>query len=349
MASATATTEMKVERPFTTAAMKADLAFWRHYIASRPAPPASFFDIINEYHASHSDGRTAVAHDVGTGPGNIAQRLLPYYDRVVGSDVNAKAFAAASLTASREDLERLTFIHAPAEDLATAQIPSAIGVGNTDLVVVGECMPHLDAPQALQAFHKLLRPNGTLAIYFYGRPIFVNDDADELNAAYEILATRMCRFILPIKDTPGFPFWQRALEGLVSFMDNISLPADAWKSIQRLKWNSHHTLQVIPADAFDFSVVPVDRRGSHEMEERSVVDLDFWTQEWDADRVEGFILSVFPDARKKAGEEAYKEVEKLFADLRKRMCMGGGSSGAGERVGARKVTFPVVLILATRK
>lgn len=333
--------ESKFETPFTTAARKADLPFWRRYISGRPVPSAEFFDLINEYHASHSDGRTVVAHDVGTGPGNIAQKLLLHYDRVVGSDVNEKALAAASLIASREDLDRLTFIHAPAEKLATAPIPSAIGVGNTDLVIVSECMPLLDAPRALQAFHTLLRPNGTLAVYFYGRPIFVDDDdADEFNTVYDILATHICRFLLPMKDTPGFPFWQRGVEGLASYLDNIALPADEWDAVQRLKWNCNHPLLFNNADVFDFPVVPVDRRGPDEkQQERSVIDLGFWAQEWDAEHVQEYLLSVFPDAREKAGEKGYKEIEELVADLRKRM---------GAR-GTRKVTFPVVLILATRK
>lgn len=333
----------------------ASLGFWSGYIKTRPSPSAGFFDLINEYHAAHSDGRTAVAHDVGTGPGNIAQRLLSHYDHVVGSDINDSALAAATPMASREDQNRLTFVHAPAEELATAPIPSALGVGNTDLVVASECMPLLDAPRALQAFHTLLRPHGTLAIYFYGRPIFVDDDAEELNAAYENLATHAFRCLLPIKDTPGFPISQRGLEGLVSGLDNIAVPASDWEAVQRYKWNFHHPLLYHNGDAFDFTPAPVDRRGPHEMEERSVVDLGFWAEDWDADRIEQFVLSVYPGVRDKAvypgfrdkaGGPRYKELQELVDDLRKRMCVGGGLGG---KRGTRKVTFPVVLILATRK
>ena len=259
-----------------------------------------------------------MAHDVGTGPGNIAQKLVSHYDRVVGSDVNDKALTAASLLASPEDLDRLTFVRAAAEELATAPIPSAMGVGNTDLVVVSECMPLLDAPRALQAFHTLLRPNGTLAIYFYGRPLFVNDnntDANALNAAYEALATRICRFLLPIKNTPGFPFYQRGVESLDSYLDNLALPATEWTCIERHKWNceQQHSLLFNGPEGFDFEMpVPVDHRGPHEME-RHVVDRDFWTMRWDVDRVEDYLRSVFPDAREKAGgaERYAAEVETL--------------------------------------
>lgn len=330
------TTYSKLETPFTTAALNTDVAFWRRYIAARPAPTGDFFDLINAYHASHGDSRTAVAHDVGTGPGNIAQKLLSHYDRVVGSDVNEKALAAASLLAPPEHVERLTFVSAPAEELTTAQIPSAVGVGNTDLLVVSECMPLLDGPRALQAFHALLRPGGTLAVYFYGRPIFVNDDADALNTAYETLATRVCSFLLPFKGTPGFPFHARGAEGLASYLDNIALPAGEWEAIERLKWNCNHPLLFNGLEGFDFEVVPVDRRGPGETE-RSVVDLGFWAEEWDAERVESYLLSVYPGVRERAGER-YREVEGLLGELRERM--GGG---------VRKVTFSAVLILATRK
>lgn len=327
------TTQSKLETPFTSGAKNTDIAFWRRYIAGRPAPTDDFFELINKYHASHSDGRTAVAHDVGTGPGNIAQKLLAHYDHAVGSDVNDQALAAASLLASQDELKRLTFVKAPAEELANAAVPYA--KSDTDLVVVSECMPLLDAPRALQAFNMLLRPGGTLAIYFYGRPIFIDDDAATLNAAYETLATRVCSFLLPFKGTPGFPFHKRGAEGLASYLDNIALPAEEWNAVERLKWNCDHPLLFNGVEGFDFEIVPVDRKGESETE-RSVIDRAFWAEEWDAERVEAYLLSVYPGAKEKAGER-YKELEGLLKDLKKQMG------------GVRKVTFSTVLILATKK
>lgn len=330
------TTATKLETPFTTAALGTDVAFWQSYIGSRPTPPEGFFRFINAYHASHGDPHTAVAHDVGTGPGNIAARLAPYFEHVVGSDVNENALAAAPALAAPELLERMTFVKSPAEQLANATIPKAVGPGKTDLVVVSECMPLLDAPKALQAFHTLLRPGGTLAIYFYGRPIFTGDNAATCDAIYERMATRICKFLLPFKGTPGYPFHVRGAEGLASYLDNIAMPSEDWESVERHKWNCDHPLLFNSTEGFDFEIVPVDRGAEGEVT-KDVIDREFWAEEWDAERVKAYLDSVYPNYRERAGDK-YAEVEQLLSELR--AAMGGGK---------KRVTFSVVLILATRK
>ncbi|KAJ5383040.1 hypothetical protein N7517_000951 [Penicillium concentricum] len=323
-------TSTRLETPFTTAALGSDASFWESYIASRPSPSEDFFRLINEYHASHGDSRMEVAHDVGTGPGNIAARLARYYDQVVGSDVNEQALDAAPKLISPDLLKRMTFVRSPAEGLVTAGIPT--NLQNTDLLVVSECMPLLDAPRALEAFHTLIRPGGTVAIYFYGRPIFQDPVCD---AIYDRMATRICQFLLPFQGTPGEPFHRRGAEGLVSFLDNIALPASDWENVERHKWNCDYPLLFNSPDGFDFEFHPVDRRGEGDIT-HDIVDRDFWAHEWDADNVKAYLDSVYPHYRGQAGE-SYAEVEAMCEELR--AAMGG----------KQKVTFSVVLVLGTRK
>jgi hypothetical protein len=59
-------------------------------------------------------------------------------------------------------------------------------------------------------------------------------------------------------------------------------------------------------------------------------------EDWDVERVKGYVSSVFPNYLSRAGDKAH-EVEACFDDLAK--AMGG----------KRKVTFSVVLVLATKK
>ncbi|GKZ38667.1 hypothetical protein AbraIFM66950_011036 [Aspergillus brasiliensis] len=323
-------TSTRLETPFTTAALGSDVSFWKSYIASRPNPPEPFFRLINEYHTDRSDGRMEVAHDVGTGPGNIAARLASYYDQVVGSDVDEQALAAAPKLISPDLLERMTFVQSPAEKLVTAGLPT--GLQQTDLVVVSECMPLLDAPRALEAFHALLRPGGTLAIYFYGRPIFPDPVCDEI---YDRMATRICQFLLPFKGTPGEPFHRRGAEGLVSFLDNIALPAGDWQNVERYKWNCDYPLLFNSPEGFDFEFHPVDRRAPGEVT-HDIVNREFWVHEWDADDVKAYLDSVYPHYRHQVGE-SYAEIEAMREELR--AAMGG----------KQKVTFSVVLVLGTKK
>lgn len=337
-ATISSSTPQELETPFTTAALGSDVAFWKSYIAARPTPTENFFHLINAYHAGHGDPRTAVAHDVGTGPGNIAARLALYYDLVVGSDVNRDALAAAPALVPSKYLERMTFVNSPAEDLASGVTPDNVGRGKTDLVVVSECMPLLDAPKALQAFRTLLAPKGTLAIYFYGRPIFADGDIATCDAIYNRIATRICTFLLPFKGSPGFPFHSRAAEVLVSYMDNIAFLPDEWESVVRHKWNCDHPLLFNGKEGYDFEFEPVDRRGADDTT-TEVIDRDFWAEEWDVERVKAYLASVFPHYAEKAGAR-YVEIEEMLEELR--AAMGGGET-------RRKVSFPVVLILATKK
>ncbi|KAK5132937.1 hypothetical protein LTR08_008385 [Meristemomyces frigidus] len=329
----------KLETPFTftTAALGSDVAFWRSYIAARPSPSDDFFTLINEYHARYGDYNLAVAHDIGTGPGNIAQRLAKYYDHVVGSDINEQALAAALSLISSEILQRMTFVHAPAEDVANKSVvPAVIGNGKTDLVVVSECMPLLDPVKSLDTFNTLLRPNGTLAIYFYGRPLFTHGDNKEAcDELYDRIATRICTFLLPFRGTPAFPFQQRSTEALVSWMDNIAFPATSWHHVHRYKWNNDFPLLFNSKDGYDFEFEPVDRRGEGEVTTETV-DRGFWQDDWDVERVSGYLASVFPNYHINAGERI-KEVEDMLEELKTAM---GGS---------RRVSFPVSLILAKKK
>ncbi|KAJ5711070.1 hypothetical protein N7488_005226 [Penicillium malachiteum] len=323
-------TRLDTSTPFTSGALDSDAKFWKSYIASRPTPSEDFFHLINEYHAKHSDGRMEVAHDVGTGPGNIAARLAPYYSHVVGSDVNERALAAAPKLLSPDLATRMTFIQSPAEALVSAGIPE--NLQQTDLLTVSECMPLLDAPKALEAFHTLIRPGGTLAIYFYGRPIFPDPTCD---AIYDRMATRICQFGLPFKGTPGEPFWRRGAEGLLSFLDNIALPEGQWQNVERHKWNCDYPLLFSGPEGFDFVVDPVDRRMEGEVT-HDLVDREFWVHEWDADDIAAYLESVFPRYQDQAGDR-YSEIEVMREELRE--AMGG----------KQQVSFPVVLILGTRQ
>lgn len=337
MATTTTTTTTKVETPFTTGAIQQDANFWREYIASRPSPSEDFFRVIQDYHTTHGDAGTAIAHDVGTGPGNIAERLLRYYDHVVGSDLNPQALAAAPHLVSADLINRLTLVHSPAEGLANEGVVTVGGGGKTDLLTVSECIPLLDAPRALAAFGTLLRPGGTLAIYFYGRPIFTGgSDPARLDALYDRLATRICSFLLPFKGTPGFPVHQRAAEALVSQLDSIALPSEEWADVVRYKWNLDVPLLFNSREGYDFDFVHVDRREEGETT-KEIRDRTWWQDEWDADRVKAYLDSVYPGYKAKAGSR-YGEVEQGIEELREAL------SG-----GAVTVSFPVALILATKK
>ncbi|TVY88955.1 Oxidoreductase [Lachnellula willkommii] len=336
---ATTTVETKVDTPFTAGALKSgsSVPFWESYIRSRPSPPEDFFRLIHEYHKGHGDSTTGLAHDVGTGPGNIARRLTAYFDKVVGSDLNDNALQTAPFLIPAETLERMKFIHSKAEDLRTNVPAEHGGQGTTDLITVSECMPLLDPTQALKAFNILLRPGGSLAIYFYGPAIYTDGNVERCNALYDQIATRICSFSKPMKGTPSHPFYLRGAETLLSYMDNIAMPEDDWEFVERHKWSPDFPLLFNSKEGFDFEFEHVDRTTSGETV-KQYTDREYWGAHWSIDELKSYLDSVYPNWHDKAGSSGVAEVDSLLAQL---------DDAMGRE--KRKVTFPTVLILATKK
>ncbi|KAL2145157.1 hypothetical protein VTI28DRAFT_7793 [Corynascus sepedonium] len=201
-------------------------------------------------------------------------------------------------------------------------------------------MPLLDAPRALAAFGRLLRPGGTLAISFYGRPIFAGvgtpDDTTRLNALYENVATRICSVFGQFAGTPAFPIRRRAVETFASRLNNVAVPGDEWEHVVRYQWNSDVQLFFNSKAVYDFDVDPVDRRQDVEVT-KEITDRTWWQDKWDTDRIEAFLASVYPGYVERAGSK-FAEINQILQQIR-------------QLLEEKKATlsFSAVLILATKK
>ena len=113
---------------------------------------------------------------------------------------------------------------------------------------------------------------------------------------------------------------------------------DTWDNVHRIKWNSDKPLTFLPAEDPGFEVDPKSAIDAHEnVEER--IDRDFWAKrdvgiEW----VENYVEHQWP--WKERWTELSKELEPLFSELEE--AMGGRGSKT-------KISWPVVLVLASRK
>ncbi|KAI4265521.1 MAG: hypothetical protein L6R38_009361 [Xanthoria sp. 2 TBL-2021] len=144
-----------------------DHEFWDAYVSTRPIYSEPFYNIIHDYHASHSSSQDT-AHDVGTGAGKVTEDLVRHYSHVVASDTDADHLAVAKSRLSKQhDESRVSYTHSKAKDLASHH-PAA----SADMIATGECIVLMDRDSSLQIFATLLKPGGTLAAWFYGRPTF---------------------------------------------------------------------------------------------------------------------------------------------------------------------------------
>jgi ubiquinone/menaquinone biosynthesis C-methylase UbiE len=151
-----------------------DEAYWESYLKARPKySSGEFYSKVLTYHEQHS-GLYLVAHDVGTGPGQVAAVLSDRFENVVASDVNQTHLdVCRHRTISGKG--NISFILCPGEDIS-----SHVPASSADAVFSGEALALMDTEKALSAFAKILKPNGTLAVWYYGRPLFTDANCQKV-------------------------------------------------------------------------------------------------------------------------------------------------------------------------
>lgn len=79
--------------------------YWDTSLATRPVYSQSFSQSIYSYHRRSHSAQFQIAHDIATGPGQVAAELSHHFEHVIASDLNpthleVAAHRLSSLTAS---------------------------------------------------------------------------------------------------------------------------------------------------------------------------------------------------------------------------------------------------------
>lgn len=317
-------------------AASVDMRYWKVYLDARPKYHiGNFYDLIFSYHHSHrsdSPSLPTVAHDIGTGPGQVAAVLASHFKEVVASDLNKTHLEVAEEFLKHDGKTNVTLLHTGAEDVG-----KYYGPYSADFIAAAECMPLMNAPVAVSGWADLLRPNGTLAMWFYGRPAFApSEDYDfaACNTIYDKLAARAFR-----------PFYQvsgqrlinvrKANETMVSWLDNIELDPKIWTDVRRWKWNSQLPMEF--SDVEDLGWLRNHVKKIHPTEKvEEMADSNLWAEDWDIENWKTFLKVNLPDF----SGEWDQTMQKMWQDLLRQM--------GGEQT-KRKVIWPVVCIVATRR
>ena len=148
--------------------------YWESYLEARPKyANGNFYDKIFAYHQAHS-GCYNVAHDIGTGPGQVAAVLSDRFEHVVASDLNQTHLDVCQHRNS-SNRNKISCVLCSGE-----QISSHISSRSVDTVFCAEALALMNTEQALDAFAKILKPDGTLAVWYYGRPIFSDRECQRI-------------------------------------------------------------------------------------------------------------------------------------------------------------------------
>ena len=299
---------------------------WQGYLTHRPTYSREFYDLIYKYHAS-KDSKFGLAHDIGAGPGNVADVLAERFSQVVVSDASSEHVSVAKhRLEGKFEPGKFDFAVSRGEDVGGKYQP-----GSVDLVTVAECIPIMDSPAAVASFARLLKPGGTLAIWFYGRPIFAEDGMDRASELYAKIAGAAFSTFKPFDGTLLAHSWKV----IGSWLDCVALPNTDWESVERTKWNADKPLLFTPESELDH---PLDYPSAVTEEEKVVekIDRNWWAKEGGVDFVRGFIGVNLPWKK----DYETPETDKLYTALEKEL---------GGKDAKHKITWPVVLILATRK
>ncbi len=300
---------------------------WESYIVHRPAPDAQFYQLIYDHHRTNG-GEFNLAHDIGTGPGNIAEQVGKAFKRVHASEPSAYHTSVAEHRLKAIDPDKFTTQQCGGEDISTAGHKS----GSVDLITVAQCIPLMKVDQAISGFAKLLKPNGTVAIWFYGRPAFADPSQQRSQLIINQILSKAWDRVRPMKGT-GF---EAAKIMLCAFLDNVSFPENDWKQVRRVKWNHDKPMMFLEDDDVDFEIKWDSQVRKDESEEK-IIDRDFWAIDADVAWMRGFVDYALPWENK---DEEKAQFDGLFRELE--LSMGGKEK-------KQRITWPVALLLATKK
>ena len=124
------------------------------YVQFRPRYPSSLFEYLASIVSEHD-----LAWDCATGNGQAAIALARYFNQVIATDASQEQITNAELN------PRIQYKVAPAET-------SGLETESVDLITVAQALHWFDLPDFYKEACRVLKPNGILAAWAYGKMKF---------------------------------------------------------------------------------------------------------------------------------------------------------------------------------
>ncbi|MGZ3706951.1 MAG: class I SAM-dependent methyltransferase, partial [Bdellovibrionota bacterium] len=118
------------------------------YARFRPRYPRALFQHLSEACANHD-----LAWDCGTGNGQAAVALAPFFKRVVATDPSENQLAEAD-----RSMANVHYSRAQAEE-------SCLEAASADLITVAQAFHWFDQPRFFREVERVSKPGGLLAVW----------------------------------------------------------------------------------------------------------------------------------------------------------------------------------------
>lgn len=205
----------------------------QHYDDSRPNYPERFYCELINYHKQKGDTQLAV--DIGCGSGFVAFKLLEYFKHVIGTDPSSTMISQCQGNIPKlPENKTIEFI------IGSGELqPSTIVPGSVDLITGAECCHWVDHAIFFSESARVLKPNATLAYWFYKDPVFVG--YPKANAIYENYTYNSSKEMNPDDEFERYmgPYYQQPGHNyLRSLLKEKSPPTDLFYDIVRHEYIS---------------------------------------------------------------------------------------------------------------
>lgn len=135
----------------------------QNYQASRPTYPAQVFNYLSDLCSEKS-----LAWDCATGNGQSSTGLAEHFKRIIATDASHEQI-------TKVPSEQATNIH---YQVASAE-NSGIESSSIDLITVAQALHWFDIDLFAKECHRVLKPEGTLAVWCYKR-LAINSEIDDI-------------------------------------------------------------------------------------------------------------------------------------------------------------------------
>ncbi|KAK5779120.1 S-adenosylmethionine-dependent methyltransferase PWA37_003972 [Arxiozyma heterogenica] len=147
-----------------------------YYDRFRPSYPNTLVHKILSYHNEKTENELNTLVEVGCGTGIATKLFMNHFKKCIATDASSSMLECAKNTLPKDS--NVTYKLAKGECLVE---DGKIGLNSVDMVIGAQSIHWCDFYTLFEQVHKILKPNGTFAFWFYTQPEFI-----ELNGFNEI-------------------------------------------------------------------------------------------------------------------------------------------------------------------